>query len=52
MEYPPELILSFQEARERWSRHGYLICKRAMVEIDAAIDAMNEYRDLEAGYGD
>lgn len=42
-ELPPEILVPLLEAREVWSRHEYPIVPRSMVEIDIALDAMNEY---------
>lgn len=55
LDFPPEILEPLQEARIVWSRHGYQICARAMVEIDAALDDLLAYqaavRDFEATFG-
>jgi len=40
---PPEILDPLLEAREVWGRHAYLTVPRSMVDIDIALDAMNEY---------
>lgn len=44
-EIPPEMYEKLMDGRQEWSRHGYLICARAMVHIDEALDEYREYRD-------
>lgn len=44
-EIPPELYEKLMDGRQEWSRHGYLICARAMVDMDEPLDEYRAYRD-------
>lgn len=55
--YPNEIMQPLLEARDRWSRHGYIVCRRSMEEsgIDDALDDMLAYNaaleDFEGEFG-
>lgn len=55
--YPNEIMQPLLEARARWAKHGYQVCRRAMEEsgIDEALDDMNEFNaavnDFEKEFG-
>jgi hypothetical protein len=43
-EIPLQLYEKLMDGRQEWSRHGYLLVARSMVQIDEALDEYNEYR--------
>jgi len=54
-EIPPELYEKLMDGRQEWSRHGYLLVARSMLQIDEALDEYNIYqqslRDFDEVFG-
>jgi len=42
-EIPPELYEKLMDGRQEWSRHGYLLVARSMLQIDEALDEYSLY---------
>jgi hypothetical protein len=49
-EIPPELFEQLMDGRQNWSKHGYLLVARSMLQIDEALDDYNAYRQALADF--
>lgn len=49
-ELPPELYEKLMDGRQEWSRHGYLLVARSMLQIDEALDDYLAYQQALADF--